>query len=434
MKRFRIAVLILSIGLLTSPSYSDKKETKNSDDLYKQLDLFTKALRFIQTNYVEEVSDKELIHGSIRGMLENLDPHSSFLNPESFDELRIDTEGRFGGVGIEVTLKDGVLTVVTPIEGSPAFEAKIREGDQIIKIDGVPTRSLVLADAVKKMRGKKGSQINLTIKRGGKEPFDVTLIRDIIRVQSVRSELLDDRYGYLRIAAFQEETEKELEKTLRSLDKKSNQKFKTPIKGLILDLRNNPGGLLDQATKVVDRFLKEGVIVSTRSRNAPTDKQEAVNDGNEPDYPIVVLINGGSASASEIVAGALQDHKRAVLLGTQTFGKGSVQTVFELGQGAAIKLTVARYYTPSGRSIQVDGIKPDLVVSVPESAQAIGLSGGVIREKDLKGHLEGKRKKAGKKEKGLEEESVTDFQKEAAINYLKSLDLLQEKRPSSDHP
>lgn len=418
MRKIRLLLLGLFVIFFALPSYSEKKEGKNNDDLYKQLDLFTKALRFIQTNYVEEVSDKELVHGSIRGMLENLDPHSSFLNPESFEELKVDTEGRFGGVGIEVTLKEGVLTVVTPIEGSPAFEAKIREGDQIVKIDGTPTRGLALADAVKKMRGKKGSPIRLTIRREGKEPFNVTLIRNIIRVQSVRSELLDDGYGYLRIAAFQEETEKELGKSLQSLDKKSNQKFKTSLKGLILDLRNNPGGLLDQSVKVADRFLKEGVIVSTRSRNAPVDKQEAVKDGNEPDYPIVVLINGGSASASEIVAGALQDHKRAVLLGTQTFGKGSVQTIFELGQGAAIKLTVARYYTPSGRSIQADGIKPDLIVSVPESAEAIGLSGGLIREKDLKGHLKGDKEKAGKEQK----EEEVDFQKQAAINYLKGLE------------
>ncbi|MBI2083625.1 MAG: S41 family peptidase [Deltaproteobacteria bacterium] len=418
MKKLRLALLILLIGL-SSPSYSEKKEVKNNEDLYKHLDLFTKVLHFVQINYVEEVSEKDMIYGAIRGMLATLDPHSAFLSPDIYDELKVDTEGKFGGVGIEVTMKDNILTVVSPIEGTPAYEAKIREGDKILKIDEVSTREMTLPDAVKRMRGKRGSKITLTIKRENREPFNVTLIRNIIRIQSVRSELIEGGYGYLRISSFQEETGKELEKSLK--------KFKEPLRGLIIDLRNNPGGLLDQAIEVADRFLKEGTIVSTVSRNEETDKQEAVKAGNEPDYPIVVLINGGTASASEIVAGALQDHKRAVLLGTQTFGKGSVQTIFEVGQGAALKLTVARYFTPSGRSIQAEGIKPDLMVSTPESAEAIKLSERLVREKDLKGHLEGEKEKNGKKSAEAEEETEIDFQKEAAINYLKSWDVFQKK-------
>ncbi len=415
-KRSRLVFFLILLGI-GRIGFSEEK--KSSEGLYQEIDLFTKVLTHVQNDYVEQFPDKKLIYGAIQGMLATLDPHSAFLPPEVYDELRVDTEGWFGGVGIEVTVKENILTVVSPLEGTPAQKGGIREGDKILKIDNSPTDEMTLSDAVRKMRGRKGSKITLTLQRAGvKEPFSVTLTRDIVRVRSARSELLEGVYGYVRITSFQSGTHKELLKELRSLEKKVGED--KSLGGLILDLRNNPGGLLEEALEITDTFLKEGLILSTMSRNQEVDKREAHNNGNEPDYPVIVLINGGSASASEIVAGALQDHGRGVILGTQSFGKGSVQTIFEIGRGAALKLTVARYYTPSGRSIQVEGIKPDVIVATPESAKAITLEKGVVREKDLRGHLKQEKKGVpGIKGEGPET-AEEDFQKQAALNYLKS--------------
>ncbi len=423
MKWGKVFLLVLLFAAATSIADEIKKENQ---ELYRNLDLFTRVLNFVQSDYVEKVDEKELLYGAIRGMLATLDPHSAFLPADFYEELKVDTEGRFGGVGLEITLKDNLLTVISPIEGSPADRAGIREGDRILKIDGKAAKEISLTDAVRSMRGRKGTKIQLTISREGlKEPFDVTLTRDMIRIQSVRSERLEGRYGYIRIISFQEGTHSELTKLLRKL--KAESKF--PLQGLVLDLRNNAGGLLDEAISVTDTFLKEGTIVSTMSREKEIDKREARDDGNEPSFPIIVLVNGGSASAAEIVAGAFQDHKRAILLGTPTFGKGSVQTIYELGQGAALKLTVARYYTPSGRSIQAEGIQPDIVVESRAQAEAIKLRERFVRERDLSGHLESEKEK--KPNKGLKQskppaKGEDDFQKEIALNYLKSWEIFRQ--------
>lgn len=327
-----------------------------SEKGFEKLRIFSKVLTQIESNYVQAVDEEELVTGAIHGLTSALDPHSVYMSKEVYKELQVETGGRFGGVGIEVTLKQGWLTVVAPIEGSPAEKAHILPGDRIIKIDGHSTREMGLGDSVSKMRGKSGSKITLTISRDGvKNPFEVTFAREIIKVQSVKGEMMDGGIGYARITSFQTHTGRDLGKMLKKFKKTA------PIQGLILDVRNNPGGLLEEAVSVSDLFLKEGLIVSTVSRSQEIDRKEATPD-DEGDFPIVVLVNGGSASASEIVAGALQDHKRAVIMGTQSFGKGSVQSVIELDDGSALKLTIARYLTPSGRSIQSLGITPDIVV------------------------------------------------------------------------
>ncbi len=315
-----------------APKAPESKDLKISAELYKDLDLFTKVLNLVQEDYVEEPSNRDMIYGAIRGMLATLDSHSIFMSPEVYRELKVDTEGRFGGVGMEVTVKDNILTVVTAIEGSPAQKAGVREGDRILKIDGIPARELGLSEAVRKMRGARGSKVTLNLlHQGSHEPIEVTLTRDIIHMKSVRWEMLEEDYGYARITSFQEDTSEDLQKALEALDRRA----KGNLKGLVLDLRNNPGGLLEEAVDVSDLFLEGGTIVSTASRNHEVDKRIATRSGTEPPYPIVLMVNGGSASAAEIVAGALQDNKRATILGTQSFGKGSVQTIFELGNGAA---------------------------------------------------------------------------------------------------
>ncbi len=361
-------ILILLTGLLSALPLEAKKKPGSSPlpptELYQELDLFSKVMNLVREDYVEKVEDKTILYGAIRGMLATLDPHSVFLPPDVYQELKVDTEGRFGGVGLEVTVKDNFLTVVTPIEGTPAAKANLREGDRILKIDGIPAKEIGLTEAVRKMRGARGTRMALTIYRPEtKENFEVPLVRDTIRIQSVRAEMLEEGFGYARVSSFQENTSEELQRALDSLEKKSK------LKGLILDLRNNPGGLLDEAVNMSDMFLETGIIVTTAGRNQAPDKKLASRSGHEPTYPIIVLVNGGSASAAEIVAGALQDHKRAVLLGTQTFGKGSVQTIFEIGEGGALKLTVAKYYTPSGRSIQLKGIRPDIIVEARKSSK-----------------------------------------------------------------
>ncbi|MGE5302468.1 MAG: S41 family peptidase [Alphaproteobacteria bacterium] len=353
---------------------------------YESLEAFTNVLSIVKKNYVEDVDTKNLVTGAINGMLSSLDPHSAYLTPDLYKELQMDTQGRFGGLGIEITIKNGVLTVVSPIEDTPAFKAGVKPGDMIFKIEDEFTKDMTLVDAVKKMRGPRGTKIKISIKREGvPELIDFTLVRDTIRVQSVRSRTLEEGYGYVRLAQFQERSDRDLQKALEKLAAE-----KGGIKGLVLDLRNNPGGLLTQAVRVTDLFLDSGLIVYTEGRiESQKQKYFAQKDGTWTDFPMVVLVNGGSASASEIVAGALQDHKRAVVLGTKTFGKGSVQTILPLDDNSALRLTTARYFTPNGRSIQNLGIVPDIVVdSLPQEAKAAEeKKRQSLREENLPGHL-----------------------------------------------
>ncbi len=354
---------------------------------YESLEAFTNVLSIVKKNYVEDVDTKNLVTGAINGMLSSLDPHSAYLTPDLYKELQMDTQGRFGGLGIEITVRNGVLTVVSPIEDTPAFKAGVKPGDMIFKIEDEFTKDMTLVDAVKKMRGPKGTKINISIKREGvPELIDFTLVRDTIRVQSVRSRTLEEGYGYIRLAQFQERSDRDLQKALEKLAAE-----KGGIKGLVLDLRNNPGGLLTQAVRVSDLFLDSGLIVYTEGRiESQKQKYFAHKEGTWSGFPMVVLVNGGSASASEIVAGALQDHKRAVVLGTKTFGKGSVQTILPLDDNSALRLTTARYFTPNGRSIQALGIVPDIIVDGSSSQDAKAAEEKKrqsLREENLPGHL-----------------------------------------------
>ena len=392
---------------------------------YEDFKIFTDVIGIVESSYADEVDTQELIYGAVKGMLRGLDPHSSFLTPEDYKEMQVDTKGSFGGIGIEIGLRDSVLTVISPIEDTPAFRAGLEAGDLIVKIEDQSTKDLSLMDAVKLMRGKKGTKLNIWIMRKGfTEPKEIELVRAIIKIQSVKHRELEEGYGYVRIAQFQERTDRDLEKALVDLGSKKGE-----LKGLVLDLRNNPGGLLKQAAEVSDKFLSEGLIVYTKGRVPGQDMEFAARKkGTHPNYPIIVLVNGGSASASEIVAGAIQDHKRGVVLGTQTFGKGSVQTIIPLQDGSAVRLTTAKYYTPSGRSIQAKGIEPDIIVGKSHN--------GRLKEKDLEGHLKGEGSTSDKKKKqkksALEDEKDDDtdssskrsvdedIQLERALNYLKS--------------
>jgi carboxyl-terminal processing protease len=357
--------------------------------IYENLEIFSNVLSIVQANYVEEIDTEEVIQGAIRGMLGTLDPHSSYLKAEDFRELQVETKGSFSGIGIEITQQDAVLTVVSPIEGTPAFDAGLHAGDRIIKIGGEFTKDMTLMEAVQKLRGPKGSQVTISIHRDGWNDLrEFTITREVIPLHSVKHRMLEPGFGYLRITSFQAKTSSDL---TQALDEILNQ---GEVKGLVLDLRNNPGGLLDQAVKVADFFLDEGVIVTTRGRIKDQNMIfHAQNNGGKYNFPMVVLVNEGSASASEIVAGALKDHGRALILGAPTFGKGSVQTIIPLNEGAGLRLTTARYYTPNGISIQARGITPDIEVTNQVVAQGPGESNGgvqpqkILREKDLKHHI-----------------------------------------------
>ncbi len=355
-----------------------------TDQTYEELKVFSDVLDFIEKNYVDPVESKELIRGAIRGMITSIDPHSAFLLPDAYKDLQIETSGEFTGIGIVITMQDNVVTVISPIEGTPAYKAGVKAGDQIIKVDGEGTKDMMLWEAVKKMRGKKGTKVVITIQRNGvADPVDFTLVRDIIPLESVRAHLLKPGYGYLRITNFREKTADDVKAALKTLE--SNE---TPLRGLILDLRDNPGGLLDQAIEVADIFLDTGQIVSIKGRQEAHSKAYMAHKDNfKYPHPIVLLINGGSASASEIVAGALQDHNRCVVLGTTSFGKGSVQTVEPLRDGSGLKLTIARYYTPQGHSIQARGIVPDVVVKHRDVSTSEEKKDPHIKEKDLKNHI-----------------------------------------------
>src|SRR5271166_4443683 len=370
-------------------------------DSYHELETFANVLAIVQKNYVEPVTTKRLIDGAITGMLASLDPHSAYLTPELYRDLEVETRGSFGGLGIEITIKNGVLTIVSPIEDTPAYKAGLKAGDQIIKINDDFTKDMTLTEAVKRMRGPRGSTIKLTMHRTGvPELFNVTLARDVIKIQSVKAKTIQDGYGYVRISTFQESTDDGVEKAVDDFEKANHGK----VKGLVLDLRDNPGGLLNQAVKVSDEFLDGGLIVYTQGRNEnQQQKYFSHKKTGFEDYPMVVLVNGGSASASEIVAGALQDQKRAVIVGTQTFGKGSVQTILPLDDHSALRLTTARYYTPAGRSIQAVGITPDVDVEPPKETLASLTQQGAefdenpeIHEADLPHHFQNGQKKDDK--------------------------------------
>lgn len=427
----------------------------------EELRAFTDVFARIKSDYVEPVDDKKLITEAINGMLSGLDPHSSYLDAEGFKDLQVGTQGEFGGLGIEVGMEDGFVKVVSPIEDTPAYRAGLKTGDLIIKLDDTPVKGLSLNDAVKRMRGKPGTQIGLTILRKGEQkPFTVKLTRAVIKIRSVKFKMLDPGYGYVRITQFQEHTGDLLVESLQKLYKDN----KEPLKGLILDLRNDPGGLLNGAVAVSAAFIKtDALVVYTEGRTEDAKMRLTASRENylrpmQPDYlsklpegvksvPMVVLVNGGSASASEIVAGALQDHKRAVIMGTQTFGKGSVQTILPLGNNTAIKLTTARYYTPSGRSIQAKGIVPDILVEDPLNPSDESMS---VREADLEKHLSNgqeqevpvkpepakpleKDQKPAKEPKPGERKpldpgevvSKDDYQVNQALNLLKGLHIIQ---------
>ncbi|HAD04427.1 MAG: peptidase S41 [Desulfuromonadales bacterium GWD2_61_12] len=406
-----------------------------TDATYQELELFTDVLAIVRRSYVEEVPMKELMYGAIDGMLATLDPHTSFMPPELYKEMKIETKGEFAGLGIEVTTRDAIITVVTPIEDTPAFRVGMQAGDKILRIDDRFTRDLDIAEAVKLMRGEKGSTVTLTVMREGFEkPREFVLVREVIKVKSVKAKTLEDGFGYVRVTQFQERTAEDLDVALGKIAKENG----TVVKGLVLDLRNNPGGLLDQAVRVSDLFLSSGLIVYTEGREEGSQmKFSAHQKGTEPSYPMVVLINGGSASAAEIVAGALQDQGRAVVLGTQSFGKGSVQTIIPLSDDSGLRLTTARYFTPKGTSIQARGIVPDIVVNPVEFKELE--EPGHYREKDLRHHFEGEGQPAERgrlaepslppRKFNLEQADKSDYQLLRALDLLKGLELLKKLPP-----
>lgn len=387
----KIIAVTLCVGTGSLLAWNYSLVTATTQDTYESLEAFSNVLNLVQENYVEEVDSQKAIEGAIKGMLTTLDPHSSYMKPDDFKELQVETQGSFTGIGIEITMKDNILTVVSPIEGTPAFAKGLKAGDKIVKIGDEQTQDMSLMEAVKRLRGPKGSEVTISIHRKGWPDLkEITLIRDIIPIHSVKSKLLEPGYPYIRIINFQAQTTADFKKALADLEKQGK------VKGLIVDLRNNPGGLLDQSVKIADIFIDEGVIVSTKGRIKEQNSVFYARD-NSPKYtfPLVVLVNEGSASASEIVAGALQDHKKAVIIGAQTFGKGSVQTIIPMDSGAGLRLTTARYYTPSGRSIQATGITPDIIVASPTSLSVEAddkdeeqdKKPKYLREKDLKHHI-----------------------------------------------
>ena len=427
MKRPIIFSILLAVALALGSVEAQQDKLPMQD-----LRAFAEIFGRIKQDYVEPVDDRELLEYAIRGMLSGLDPHSSYLNPEEFRELQVGTSGEFGGLGIEVGMEDGFVKVIAPIDDTPAQRAGIAAGDVIIRLDDRPVKGMSLDDAVKLMRGKRGTSITLTIVREGEDkPLKFTIVRDVIKVASIKSRILDKDFGYVRISHFQARSTEDMLKAISKLKQQAGGR----LKGLVLDLRNNPGGVLNGAVSVSDAFLKEGIIVYTKGR----DEDSRLNFTAAPDdvldgAPMVVLVNGGSASASEIVAGALQDHKRAVIMGTQTFGKGSVQTIVPVNQQSAVKLTTARYFTPAGRSIQAEGIKPDILLSDVTVTAVQKPEVERLKESDLSRHLENGNAtptdEAGEREPADDEEASlaeTDYELNEALNLLKGLDILRVK-------
>ena len=414
-----LAVIALSLMLGMSNACAEKAAKPAEEaDTYELLNLFGEVMERAKTSYVEEVDDKKLIESAINGMLVSLDPHSSYLDAQSYKYMNEQTKGKFGGLGIEVTMENGVVKIVSPIDDTPAAKAGLKPGDYITNIDGEQVIGMSLNDAVDKMRGKVGSKVKLTIRRVGEKPFEVTLKREEVKIQSVKNDIKSGDFAYIRITSFSGDTDKMVEKAI----KQAKKELKGNIKGVVLDVRNNPGGLLDQAVNISDLFLDKGEIVSTRSRNEEDTVRYTAKEGDITDgLPIVVMINDGSASASEILAGALQDHKRAIILGEKSFGKGSVQTVVPLGKYGAMRLTTARYYTPSGRSIQATGIIPDVEVhpaKVEEYINNYGLSEAEYRNA-LKNEATGEDKKTENNTK--DEDWRKDYQLSRAVDLVKAL-------------
>ncbi|MEW6647543.1 MAG: S41 family peptidase [Pseudomonadota bacterium] len=435
MKQATRSLLVLSTGLVLGVSLTlggsvlaDRANNQAAPLPLDELRNFSEVFGKIKADYVEEADDKALLESAIRGMLSGLDPHSAYLDQEEFKELQVGTSGEFGGLGIEVGMEDGFVKVVSPIDDTPAQAAGVKAGDLIIRLDETPVKGMSLNDAVKMMRGKPGTEITLTIMREGEQkPLKLTITRDIIRVKSVKFQPLEPGYGYLRITSFQNQTGEQVLKAISDMKKEHGQ-----LKGLVLDLRNNPGGVLGAAVSVSDAFLDKGMIVYTEGRAKDAELRYTATPGDAlGGAPMVVLVNGGSASASEIVAGALQDHKRAIIMGARTFGKGSVQTIFPMSNNSAIKLTTARYYTPGGRSIQADGIEPDIALKAVKLVEAEDGEDGRLKEADLSGHLangNGKKTKDGKdaKKDGKAAEIVSkDYALHEALNLLKGLHILQ---------
>ena len=412
----KIILLFTLITLLAPKTYGSSSD----EEKYKYLDLFGQVFDRVRSSYVEEVTDQELIEKAIDGMLSGLDPHSGFMNEEVFQEMQMDTEGKFGGLGIEITMEEGFVKVIAPIEDTPAYDAGVLAGDYIIQIDETPVFGLTLNEAVELMRGKKGEPIVITISRANTEPFEIEIIRDYIKIRSVKSEVLNN-IGYLRITSFNEQTESGLLNAIKKIEQENK------IKGYVLDVRSNPGGLLTQAVKVTDIFLERGEIVSTRGRDKKDIRRYRAKKSDRTNgKPLVVIIDGGSASASEIVAGALQDHKRAIIIGTQSFGKGSVQTIipFQVSNSdnlTGIRLTTARYYTPSGESIQGKGIVPDIII---EQGEFESFDYKRFSESDLKDSLD---KNNEEDVEENEDNELSEFEKRLEIDYQlrRAFDLVQ---------
>ena len=440
----RVAVVFalgLALGagmtIYSSVFAGNEKTTTASPLPLEELRAFTEVFGRVKSDYVESVEDKDLLEYAIKGMLSGLDPHSAYLNPEEFKEMRIGTDGKFGGLGIEVSMENGFVKVISPIDDTPAERAGIKAGDVIVRLDDTPVKGMTLNEAVKIMRGEPGTDILLTVVREGEEgPLKITITRDIIRIKSVRGRTLDPGYGYIRISQFQSATGTSMRKQLSELKKENGGE----LKGLVLDLRNNPGGVLNASVSVADAFVSKGKIVYTEGRV----KDSLLTFNASPNdllksAPIVVLVNGGSASASEIVAGALQDHKRAIIMGTKTFGKGSVQTIMPMNNGAALKITTARYFTPSGRSIQAEGIEPDIEVEQLEVSKKEDAAVERLREADLRDHLENgngghadeadKNDKSGKTMEKTDEKNIKDdYQLNEALNLLKGVNIVRQIR------
>jgi carboxyl-terminal processing protease len=406
---------------------SEKVDIKKSSDTYRQLSLFGEVFESVREKYVEEVADEELIKTAINGMLISLDPHSSYLDEKDFEEMQVQTRGEFGGLGIEVTMESGVVKVVSPIDDTPAFRAGVKAGDYITHLDGEQIMGLSLNEAVEKMRGKVGTPIVITVRRkGNSEALEITIIRDIIKLKAVKHDVYEDSVGYVRVTTFNKNTTSGLKKAIKEIKKELGDN----LRGFVLDLRNNPGGLLEEAISVSDLFLDKGEIVSTRGRNKSDTKRDNATKGDiTEDLPMVVLINGGSASASEIVAGALQDHGRAIIMGTKSFGKGSVQTIMPLPGHGAMRLTTARYYTPSGKSIQATGIDPDIEV---ELAKIETFEVKERSEADLRGALENPNgdnkpnEEAENSDEGDDKE-IKDYQLSRAIDLIRGVSLYEER-------
>jgi carboxyl-terminal processing protease len=422
-----LAIIAVIAGIAT---FGDLRLTtaraNDSDDTYRQLTLFGDVFQRVRANYVESVTDEDLIEAAINGMLTSLDPHSTYLPDDNFKKVQQQTTGKFGGLGIEVTMENGFLKVVSPIDDTPAFDAGLQPEDLILTVDDESIVGITLSEAVEKLRGPIGSEVNITVQRADDEPFDVAIIRDEIKIRSVRSRLYDD-IGYIRITTFSEQTSPGLKKSVEELTNEAEN----GLAGIVLDLRNNPGGLLSEAIKVTDAFLERGEIVSTRGRDNSDMQHAYARPGDITNgLPVVVLINSGSASASEIVAGALKDHRRAILMGTRSFGKGSVQTIMPMPGHGAIRLTTARYYTPSGVSIQAKGIAPDIEVAL---ARIEKLNQGPIREEDLRGALDGSEKEAdenaskdGEQAEDPVDPSEIDFQLARALDLLRGLTIFKD--------